>query len=89
MLLTTLHHQGRRVSYQALVEVRIADEGQSRDTAYVRDETGLWHATVQLDERLRHRLGEDIVAYFWARLRGGDIDLKDREIDPEWDDSDG
>lgn len=89
MLLITLHHQGRRVSYQALVEVRIADEGQSRDTAYVRDETGLWHATVQLDERLSHRMGEDTIAYFWARLRGGDIDLKDREIDPEWDDSDG
>lgn len=85
MLLNTLHHQGRRVSYQALVRVRIADEGQSMDTAYVRDETGLWTATVQLDARLSHRMGDDTEAYFWARIRGGDIDLRDREIDPEWD----
>lgn len=76
------------MSYQALVRVRIADEGQSRDTAYVRDETGLWTATVQLDERLSHRMGEDTEAFFWARMRGGDIDLKDREINPEWDEED-
>ena len=89
MRLNTLHHIGRRVSYQALVRVTIADEGQSRDTAYVCDETGLWTATVQLDARLSHRMGDDIIAFFWARFRGGDIDLRDREIDPEWEDGDG
>lgn len=80
MLLTTLHHEGKRASYQTLVQVRVRGTN-----AIVRDETGLWTATVEMSERLQTRMGNEEVAYFWARLRGGDIDLRDREIDPEWE----
>lgn len=88
MQLTITHFEGRRVSYEALVRVRIADERQSRHTAYVVDETGLWKATVHLDARLEHRMRDATTAYFWARIRGGEIDLKERELEPEWEGKD-
>lgn len=81
MLLTTITHTGRRASYQALVEITYLTD----TTARVRDETGLWEAIVQIDERLATRLaGGDMPAYFWARLRGGDIDLRDRATNVTW-----
>lgn len=85
MRLTTISHTGRRVSYQALVRVRVTVDPQFGTVATVRDETGLWDAVVTLDDRLAHRMGGDQEAFFWARMRGGDIDLKDREINPEWE----
>lgn len=86
MLLTTTHFQGRRASYQAIVRIRIAADPHKGLVAQVRDATDLWTATVALDERLAHRMGDDTEAFFWARIRGGEIDLRDREIDPEWED---
>lgn len=83
MQLKTLAHRGRRVSYYGLVQIALTD-WQGTD-AHVRDESGLWSATVEVDDRLKQRMKDDQVAYFWARIRGGEIDLHDREHDPEWE----
>lgn len=85
MKLETTCHTGRRVSYYALVRIT---PSSTELTATVVDETGLWRAVVNMDDRLLQRLGgrfETGPAYFWARIRGGEIDLHDQELDPDWD----
>lgn len=81
MILNIITHTGRRVSYQTLVKITFT--GPTESEARVVDETGLWEAIVQVDARLANRLDNDAPNYFWARIRGGEIDLKERELDPD------
>lgn len=88
MKLETTCHTGRRVSYYTLVRIT---PSTTELTATVVDETGLWSAVVKVDDRLLQRLGgrfDTGEAYFYARIRGGEIDLHDQELNPEWDEPD-
>ena len=82
MKLTTLRFEGRRASYYALVYLEVVDNR----TVRVVDETTLWTVWVERTALLDERMGGMRTGFFWARLRGGDVDLHKREDNPvDWD----